>query len=103
MSGVGRIPAHGDRAVRLLEHNLSTIEDLLGASRFELVDRSVEFTVPAGSGRPARRLNGHLGDWLVQDDDGQWVIKPDVVNPAAAEGLTAVHSHTGRSWVRSAS
>lgn len=103
MSGVGRVPAHEDGSVRVLEHNLSTIEDLLGASRFALVDRSVEFIVPPRAGRPARRLSGELGDWLVRDDDGQWVIMRDVVSPAAAAAgeMVAEHSRPGRAWVRS--
>jgi hypothetical protein len=77
MTGAEMTTGGSTSAVRLLEHNLIRIQDLLGASRFAVVERSVEFTVPARSGRPAQRVGGSFGDWLVRDGGSEWRIVPD--------------------------
>lgn len=63
-------------AVRLLEHNLVVIEELLGASRFSVTGRSVEFTVRSG-GSGSIALQGSFGDWVVPDTPTGWRIVAD--------------------------
>jgi len=85
----GNVTSESAEAVRLLEHNLIKIQELVGASRFAYVERSVEFVVPARGGRPAQRLSGQLGDWLVRASDGGWQIQPDSAAPATARTVEA--------------
>ena len=69
--------ARSDDAIRLREHTLVEIGDLLGADSFSLVDEEVTFTRRAVGDQPAMRWVGRLGDWLVSDGQSFWRIVSD--------------------------
>lgn len=66
--------SHRQDPIRLIEHNLIDICDVLEAS-FALDGTEVSF-VARGEGRP--RWTGQLGDWLVPDPGPTWRIVSDV-------------------------
>jgi hypothetical protein len=68
-SAVGPAPP-----IRILEHNLIDICDLLEAT-FSLVGVDVTFSVRSAGGD--RTWQGQLGDWLVADSDANWFVVSD--------------------------
>lgn len=64
-------------AVRLSEHNLLDIEEMLGADSFTLDEDDVVFRRRGFGGASAVSWQGQLGDWLVRDGAGFWRIVSD--------------------------
>ena len=60
--------------IRILEHNLIDICDLLEAT-FGLDGVDVTFSCRSAGIR--RRWQGRLGDWLVLDSDANWLVVSD--------------------------
>lgn len=70
-----------ERVLRVREHTLVDLCDLLGADAFSLTDGVVIFTRRAGPGRPVERWSARLGDWCVCDN-GCWRFLADSDVPA---------------------
>lgn len=64
-------------AVRLLEHSLLDIEQLLGADSFSIDGDEVVFRRRSSHQLPAVIWRGRVGDWLVRDGDAHWRIVSD--------------------------
>ena len=64
-------------AVRLLEHSLLDIEQLLGADSFSIDGNEVVFRRRPSSHWSAAIWRGRVGDWLVRDGDAHWRIVSD--------------------------
>lgn len=80
-------PLTGDPgAVRLLEHTLLEIEELLGADSFTVDGDEVVFRRHPTAESPAASWQGRLGDWLVRDgnahlrivSDDSWTVNPSL-------------------------
>jgi hypothetical protein len=74
--------------IRILEHNLIDICDLLEAT-FGLDGVDVSFS--RRSAGTDRRWHGQLGDWLVAGSDGNWFVMSDAEfgrlrSPSARDG-----------------
>lgn len=67
-------------AVRLLEHSLLEIEELLGADSFSVDGDTVTFRRRARADTAVATWQGRIGDWLVQDGSAHWrIVSDDVV------------------------
>lgn len=64
-------------AVRLLEHTLIKVEELLGADSFSLDGDTLTFRRRARAEVPAAVWHGRIGDWLVQDGSAHWRLVSD--------------------------
>ncbi len=74
MNDSGEIVDASRPTIRILEHNLIDICDLLGAT-FSLDGVHVTFSNHSEHG--ARQWQGRLGDWLVSDGDANWFVVSD--------------------------
>ncbi|HET9649797.1 MAG TPA: hypothetical protein VFP34_16410 [Microlunatus sp.] len=68
-------PAGRTEPIRILQHNLIDVCELLGAT-FSLDGTAVSFVRRAGGG-VREQWSGHLGDWMVTEDDVNWHLVPD--------------------------
>lgn len=66
-------------AVRLREHSLIQVEELLEADSFSLDGDIVVFRRRARGDIPAVSWQGRIGDWLVLDGAAHWRIVSDEV------------------------
>lgn len=76
------------RVLRIREHTLLDVSDLLGADTFSLVDEEVTFTRRQTPEQGAQRWMARLGDWLILDDERKWQL---VADSAVTEDQTRDH------------
>jgi hypothetical protein len=77
-------------ALRLLEHSLLDIEELLGADSFTVDGDQVVFRRRATGTRAAVSWEGRMGDWLVSDGAAHWRIVSD--QPTVLEAQHTLHN-----------
>lgn len=77
-------------ALRLLEHTLLDIEELLGADSFTVDEDHVVFRRRATASRAATTWEGRMGDWLVSDGAAHWRIVSD--QPTVLETQHTLHT-----------
>lgn len=75
--------ASSDRVIRLREHTLVDVSDLLDADTFALVDQDVTFT-RRRAGQPVQRWHARIGDWCVPDDGEGWRLVADAESTTVA-------------------